>query len=194
MRFTQNLPTDATFGVIDGKSGGTYSPILTYSDFLQHTGGSHLSLSNSLSALEAAGVITGSTDTDDLLFDTASSFVPIGPTSGQYQFAINSASLGVTLSSDPTDASADNGGLDHMVTYEITGLAGKSETAPDYIIAFEDGAQACATCYGLNDQDYNDLVLEVHHTVDWIAPEPNSLAVFAASLLVVAGLRRAARN
>jgi hypothetical protein len=191
-----NLPPDASFGIIPGKTGGSYTPFLTLPDFLQGTGGSHLALNSGEAAFTGAGEITAASNVDDLLFNQASAFVsinvPTNITGQQYRDAIHSTSLGVTLSSNPNDASANNGGLDHMVTFEISGLAGESPKAPDYILAFEDGAQACATCYSLNDRDYNDLVVQVKDTIDWVS-EPGSLAILGASLLLLSGMTRARR-
>ena len=90
------------------------------------------------------------------------------------------------------DLEADNAdGLDHMVTYLVTGNAGHSDNhVGAYVIAFED-------LQGGGDLDFNDLVVEVRGVLDAPAvPAPTALVLTlagagAAGLVVLR--RRAAR-
>lgn len=75
------------------------------------------------------------------------------------------------------DVEADNAdGLDHMVTYVITGNAGHSDNhVGAYVIAFED-------LQGGGDLDYNDLVVEVRGVLDAPSvPAPAALVLLLAA-------------
>ena len=79
----------------------------------------------------------------------------------------------------------DNGdGLDHMVTFQITGTAGHSgNTLGAYVLAFED-------LPGGGDNDYNDLVVEVRMIAPPLTtavPAPGSLALLAVALVLGGG-------
>ena len=84
-----------------------------------------------------------------------------------------------SFSSDPT---ANVDGLDHMVTYELTGLDRPGRT---WLLFWEDIAGPLGAQGGQSDRDFNDLAVEVH-----VVPEPASLSLLAIGCLVVVRRRR----
>ena len=85
-----------------------------------------------------------------------------------------------SFSSDPA-ANAD--GLDHMVTYELTGLDRPGRT---WLLFWEDIEGPLGANGGQSDRDFNDLAVEVY-----VVPEPGPLSLLAIGSLIA--LRRPRR-
>jgi hypothetical protein len=110
--------------------------------------------------------------------------VTIGETPGQsdgltlFRWAIKDTTPNpdVVWSSRPSD---NSDGLDHMVTFRITGNAGKPlNVVGNYVIAWEDLPK------NSSDKDYNDVVLEVGN----VAPTPEPGSVVAIAGIALSGL------
>jgi hypothetical protein len=72
------------------------------------------------------------------------------------------------------------GGLDHMVTFQITGgSAGFSSVLGAFVLGFEDGS--------LGDADFNDLVVQVSQTTGAVIPTPLPAAAWGG-LSMIGGL------
>ena len=128
------------------------------------------------------------------------SFVPLFTVTGNGLLSGPSASLALALTGhdfrfaiDPNGSSAapgvwsslesDNGdGLDHMVTFRITGNDGHPENEIGaWVIAFED------LPLGSSDRDYNDLIIEVRGVADAV-PAPATALLLAGGLAALAAL------
>jgi hypothetical protein len=126
--------------------------------------------------------VTGGNGYAGSLSGTLSNPTPDGPTS--FTWELNSPAGSTTFWS--SDASANPGGRDHMVTFRITQLFDtQSEQYVDvsgvYAIGWED--------LDMGDQDYNDLVVEVKDCYPssegpGLVPEPASLLIWS----LIAGL------
>ncbi len=90
-----------------------------------------------------------------------------------------------SLQSDNAD------GVDHMLTWKITGNAGHPDNViGNYVIAWED-----LDFRGLTDKDYNDLVVEIHGAAP--VPEASTLILFGSGLsglLFIARKKRLIRS
>ena len=78
-------------------------------------------------------------------------------------------------------------GLDHMVTWEITGNAGHAgNVVGNYVVAWEEGSDHERS--GGFDRDYNDLVVEVSGVTP--IPEPATVVLLGVAGLVLGRGRR----
>jgi len=98
-----------------------------------------------------------------------------------------------------SDPQLNPDGYDHMVTYSLSGLAGKSIwvqpeggfpsfehefTANAYLIGFEDRLFNAYGTPTLGDDDYNDLLILVDATqINPVVPEPTTLVLVGAGLV-----------
>ncbi|GEM_PF-1526252 len=105
---------------------------------------------------------------------TQKGFLDSSQTGDIFRFALNvmpNCGPDYVLSSAPND---NAGGIDQMVTYQITGNDGHCDNViGNYVIAWEDLRYHSSSFDG----DYNDLVVEVSGVVPYNIPEPAALVL-----------------
>jgi hypothetical protein len=115
----------------------------------------------------------------------------------QFGFAINSAFT--SNSTWYSNSALNSDGMDHMLVYNLSSLAGTTVYVYDpntnteqpvvlndpYLLAFEDMPETNSVTGAPSDLDYDDLIV----LVDGVAPvpEPTTVALFGLGLLAMAG-------